>query len=102
MRPRQRGRICSRQLEVERRATPIVAEIPDRAAVRIDDAVTDRQAKAGALADRLRREERLKQLRFIRRRHAMPIVLHLEADVFTCFEKPYHYFYFLAASVRVH
>ena len=55
------------QFEEERRAAALVVRIADHAAVRVDDAVAHRQAEAGALADGLRREERLEQLALVAR-----------------------------------
>src|SRR5215218_5929586 len=73
-------RIGGRQLEEERRAAPLIAQTADRAAVGIDDAVADRQAEAGPLADRLGREERLEQLGLIARVDAGAVVEHFEPD----------------------
>src|SRR5258708_38067927 len=72
-------RTVGRQLEKERGAVPFVAVLANRAAVGFDDAVTHRQAEAGALPDRLPREERLEQLRFVLPRHAPPDVIDLNA-----------------------
>ena len=68
------------QLEVEDRAAGGRAAIADAAAERVDDAVADRQAEAGALADRLGREERLEQLGLVVGRNARAGVLDLEDD----------------------
>src|SRR5947209_16187959 len=68
------------QLEKEHRAAPFVGAIPDGPAVGIDDAVAHRQSEAGALAHRLRDEERLEQLRFILRADPRSIVEHFETD----------------------
>src|SRR5919109_1506501 len=69
-----------RQLEVEDGAARWRPAIPHLPAHRIDDAVAHRQPEAGALPDRLRREERLKQLGFVIRRDAGTGVLDLEKD----------------------
>src|SRR5262245_26763764 len=44
----------------------------------MNDAVADGQAEARALADRLRREERLKQFGIVLGRHARTGILHFE------------------------
>ena len=68
--------------EEEGRAAPFVGVVADGAAVRFDDPVADRQTEAGALADRLGREERLEQLRLVFRGDSRAIVLHFEPDAF--------------------
>src|SRR6476646_10272262 len=77
-----------RQLEVKQRAAEIAAAIADRPAVRADDAVADREAEPGALADRLRREERLEQLRFVFAPHTGPAVFDLQHDAVIRVERP--------------
>ena len=67
-----------RQLEEEDRAALQRAAIANDAAVRLDDAVADREAKAGAFANGLGREERLKELGLVLGRHTRAAVLHLE------------------------
>ena len=56
------GGVGHGQLDVEGRALPRLGVEPDGALVHLDDAVADRQAQAGALADALGREERLEDL----------------------------------------
>ena len=65
------GRDCGRQRDPERRAAPDLAVRRDLAAERTDDAVADREAEPGALADRLGREERLEDA--ARRCSGMPV-----------------------------
>src|SRR5207249_4605684 len=54
-----------REIEVEDGAAGGRAAASNAAAERVDDAVADREPEAGALPDRLGREERLKQLGFV-------------------------------------
>src|SRR5437763_586049 len=51
---------------------------------------SDRQAEPGALADRLGRKERLKQLRLVFRRDPGPIVLNFEANFLSRIEEANH------------
>src|SRR5436190_181989 len=62
--PRSTRRLGGRRgkIEVEDGSSGGRAAVPDAAAQRVDDAIADREAKAGALADRLGREARLKKL----------------------------------------
>src|SRR4026209_1855611 len=53
------------QLEEKDRAAERAAAIADAAVVRANDVVAHRQAKPGALADRLGRVERLEQFGFV-------------------------------------
>ena len=67
----RRGR-RQRQRQREARALPDRAVAVNRAVVLADDAVGDRQAEAGAAADRLRREERIVDARELLGRNARP------------------------------
>src|SRR5262245_43736150 len=75
---RFRGR-C-RKFEVEDGAAGRSIAITDAAAERVDDAVTDRQAKPRTLANGFGREERLEQLRLVISRNARPCILDFKKD----------------------
>src|SRR5213078_1265403 len=60
---------------------PLVVEVARRAAVGIDDPVAYRQAEAGSRAHGFGREERLKELLLVLRRHSRTVIPHLEADL---------------------
>ena len=66
----ERGRHRQRQRQREPRALADGAVAADRAVVLVDDAVGDRQAEAGAAADRLGGEERIVDARQLLRRNA--------------------------------
>ena len=72
---------ADRQLDGERRAAAPAPDFTrDPAAVLLDDRVGDGQAEAGALADFLRREERIEDPRLHVLRHPRPVVVDLEDD----------------------
>ena len=71
-----------RQLHEERRAASRPRLEPDAPAVLLHDRVGDGQAEAGALADFLRREERVEDLRLHVVRNARAVVVDLEDDRF--------------------
>src|SRR2546423_161237 len=85
--PRSRVQGPRSRVEEGRGAVPLVVVLPDRAAVGFDDAVTDRQAEAGPLADRLGREEGLEEFRLVLGGHAWAIVLHFEARLAPAVER---------------
>ena len=68
--PRLDAALVARQVQPEGRALALGAVDPDMAARLLGEAVDHRQPEAGALADRLGREERLEDLRERVRRHA--------------------------------
>src|SRR5687767_12382055 len=76
------------QLEIEDGAAGGCAAIADAAVERIDDAVADREAEAGALPDWLRRIERLEQLGFVVRWNAGAGVFDLEQHLAVLVARP--------------
>ena len=75
-------RSSDRQLDVERRAAIRPRLETDAAAVLLHDRVGDRQAEPGALADFLRREERVEDLRLQIVGDSGAVVVDLEHDGF--------------------
>ena len=69
-----------RQLDEERRALAFLRRQPDAAAVFLHDRVGDGEAEPGALADFLRREERIEHLALTLLRNARAIVIDFEHE----------------------